>query len=95
MDIIKTIIGVAIVGLIVWVVWGWLKPTDYTGYFYYNPNDLSSNWQQPGLKSLDDCRIWVNSQVQRDYDGLYDYECGKNCKHDGRLTAAVCETTER
>jgi hypothetical protein len=88
------IVGLIVIILIAWLVWGWLKPATYTGYFYYDPSNLEKYSKQGGLESLDACRDWVSSQVARDFDGEYDYECGKNCKLDKAALIDVCETTE-
>lgn len=78
-----------------WAFFGWFKNDTWTGHFYYDPNNLENSWQQSGLKDINACRDWVSSQVYRDYDGEYDYECGKNCTVKDGFTVAVCETTER
>ena len=91
----KIIIGLLMIGLVVWLAWGALHPKSYTGFFYYNTNNLSQYWKQDGLKDLDACRGWVNMQITRDNDGVYDYECGRNCTFRQAYTAVVCEKTER
>lgn len=91
----KALIWIAFLGLGIWTISNWLKPATYTAYFYPSPTNLEISQQQGGLESLDACRSWINSQVAIDYDGNYDYECGKNCTYREGLSVAVCETTER
>lgn len=77
--------------------WGYnhfFRKYQWTGYFYYDTNDYDKYWRQSGLNSLDSCRGWVNSQVSRDYDGEYDYECGKGCRPSEVASVEVCKTTE-
>lgn len=100
-------IGSIVVVIIVLVIGFWLikgawniaseriNPPKWTGFFYYDPNDLDKYWEQDGLASLDDCRSWVNNQISRDYDGNYDYECGKGCRYESGLTVQVCKETHR
>jgi len=89
--------GAILVALIIgWLFFGWFKPAPvYTAYFYYDTSDLDKYWTQTGLADLDACRSWVNSQIIRDVDGEYDYECGKNCRYEDKYRSSICETTER
>lgn len=79
----------------------WNKASDffgqdeYTGYFYYDPSNLTQYWRQPGLISLDACIDWVNAQIPKDFDGYYDYECGVNCEYDLSADIDICDTTEQ
>lgn len=70
-----------------------INPPNWTGFFYYDPNDLNKYWAQDGFATADDCRSWVNNQVSRDFDGQYDYECGKGCRYESSLTVQVCKET--
>jgi hypothetical protein len=100
-------IGSIVVVIVVLVIGFWLikgawnfaseriNPPKWTGFFYYDPNDLDKYWTQGGLASLDDCRGWVNNQVSRDFDGSYDYECGKGCRYESSLSVQVCKETLR
>lgn len=82
--------------IIGWLFFGLFKPAPvYTGYFYYDTSDLGKHWTQSDLSSMDACRSWVNTQIAHDFDGDYDYECGRNCKYRPEMSIAVCETTER
>lgn len=102
-----SVIGSIIVVIVVLVVGFWLvrgawnivsdqiNPPKWTGFFYYDPNDLNKYWEQDGFATADDCRSWVNNQVSRDFDGQYDYECGKGCRYESSLTVQVCKETVR
>ncbi len=75
------IFGVIVLGIIGWFVWThYIYPPTWMATFYYNPGDLTQYWQTQGLSSVEQCRNWVNGQSIRDIDGVFDYECGKNCK---------------
>lgn len=87
-----------IVAVVLVANWGYnhfFKKPSWTGYFYYDLNDLDRHWKQSGLNSLDDCRNWVSDQTSRDFDGEYDYECGTGCRHDTSANIDICKTTER
>ena len=68
-----------------------LRGDSWIGFYYPDADNLIVHRQSPELKSLDDCREWVNTQI-RPRDN-YDYECGRNCKMEGELY--VCEETIR
>lgn len=91
---LKFILTIAFGMLVFWGISNLFNDDEYTGYFYYASPNFDVNWKQGGLKSLDSCRSWVNAQVVRDYDGVYDYECGKNCRVS-EYGIDRCETTER
>lgn len=92
----KGLIGLGVlVALVGWLFFGWFRAPVYTGYFYPQPYNYDNVVKQSGLVSLDACRSWVNTQVARDSDGEYDYECGKDCKLSGSGFVDRCKTTER
>tara|TARA_Y100000310_G_scaffold336457_1_gene421045 strand:+ start:3375 stop:3668 length:294 start_codon:yes stop_codon:yes gene_type:complete len=67
----------------------------WLGFYYPDEDNLTNHTQSPELKSLEECHVWVNSQVQiHDPSGSgYDYECGKNCKFDKDYGLYVCKET--
>lgn len=67
-------------------------PESYTAFFYYDPSNLNNYWQAE-VSSIEDCRDWVDSQVSRDFDGRYDYECGVNCEYDLNFQGYICDKT--
>lgn len=69
-----------------------LRKDTYIAFFYYDPSNLNAYWQAP-VGSIEDCRNWVNLQIERDYDGAYDYECGVNCLYDNGFQGYICEKT--
>ena len=91
----RAVLVLGIILLIGWFIFQPFKSSEYTGYFYYDMADNDNYWSQSGLKDIDACRSWINSQIPRDYDGRYDYECGKNCTYREDYKSVVCKTTER
>ena len=67
----------------------------WLGFYYPDENNLANHIQSSELKSLEECRAWVNSQVpiHNPSGSGYDYECGKNCKFDKDYELYVCKET--
>jgi len=65
------------------------------GFYYPDENNLTNHIQSPELKSLEECRAWVDSQVpiHNPSGSGYDYECGKDCKFDKDYGLYVCKET--
>ncbi|MBI2017452.1 hypothetical protein HYS92_00220 [Candidatus Daviesbacteria bacterium] len=91
-----SIFGVIVIIGLIW--WFFFRQADtWQGFYYPNAGDLTRDIKSPIYKSIDECRDWVDSMVDR-YNPSgegYDYECGKNCKIKDGMTILVCETTER
>lgn len=66
---------------------------DWTGVYYPNKDNIgdSSTWViQPRLKTLEDCRDWVDGMAKNNKN--FDYECARGCRNDSSgLT--VCKET--
>lgn len=79
-SIFSTLIMIAIV---YFVVSYFLKDDKWLGFYYPDGNDLQTYKVSRELKSVEECREWVE-QMQSKYnpnnDGSDDYECGKNCE---------------
>ena len=85
---------VIIVIVIIWLMG--LFNSKWTGFYYPNEGDLLNYKKSPELKSLDECRSWVNGMVNKyNPNGYgYDYECGKNCKlSDSGIDIYHCKET--
>lgn len=93
----RYLVGLAIlVAVIGYLFFGWFRESTYTGYFYPDVDNLDYSLKQSGLKDLAACQDWAKNQSLRDSDGLYDYQCGKNCQPSqtpGGLD--TCETIEK
>jgi len=92
----KNISGIIVVILIVagiWFFWGG-KET-WLGFYYPDENNLTNHIQSPELKSLEECRAWVDFQVpiHNPSGSGYDYECGRKCKFDKDYGLYVCKET--
>lgn len=70
-------------------------PDTWQGFYYPNEASLLSHIASPVFNSLEECRDWVDEQVQKyNPEGYgYDYECGRNCRPRKEFTALVCEET--
>jgi hypothetical protein len=93
------IIALILLGLFVWgcvAIWNWgfdkFGPKTYTAFFYHDTSDYD-NYISHEVKSIEDCRSWVAYQSARDFDGLYDYECGVNCRHEVGFSTMICKET--
>ncbi len=90
------IFKIIVVFIIIYFAFSFIFQKDvWIGFYYPDETDLTQNTQSPELKSLDECRNWVNSQVYLfNPSGYgYDYECGKNCKFDKNYQLYICEET--
>ena len=67
----------------------------WIGFYYPDENNLTEHIQSSDLKSLEECRAWVNSQVpiHNPSGSGYDYECGKNCNFDKGYGLYICKKT--
>lgn len=88
---------VKVVVAIVILVWAfqYYGGNNWIGFYYPNADDLTKNTQSSKLNSIEECRVWVNTQVSLynpNREG-YDYECGKNCRFDDGFY--VCKKTIR
>jgi len=80
---------------IVFILSGCNVGNKWTGFYYSDINkmDNENTWKvQPGLKSLEACREWVNS-VRKQGDN-YDYECGYDCKYNKNVGLTICKETK-
>lgn len=89
------LIGLLIIIGLVWFFF-FRQSNTWDGFYYPNEGNLTYSIQSPQFKTLEECRDWVDEQIQTyNPSGYgYDYECGKNCKYKDGLTVQVCETTE-
>lgn len=87
------LIVVAIIGFLIFTKF--IKNDTWQGYYYPNEGNLLNDIKSPIFKSLEECRDWVDVQVDRyNPSGYgYDYECGKNCKTKYGSTLLICEET--
>ena len=92
----KTIIATIIIITVVsaYFLFSSLRGESWIGFYYPDSFDLTDYVQSPELESIEECRFWVDSQINiHNPDGSgYDYECGKNCRFDG---VYICEATIR
>lgn len=96
MEKIKLSAGLLIIVLLV-LYFCFFKKETWVGFYYPDVSDLTKSIQSPTFKSLDECRVWVNSQVHL-YNPSgegYDYECGKNCRFDKDYQVYICKETIR
>ncbi len=79
-------------------IWWWNNHnTTWTGFYYPDAGNLYVYKKSPELKTIDDCRNWVDNMADtyNPYGADDDYECGKNCKLAEYSTDFYeCETTE-
>lgn len=71
------------------------KKDRWIGFYYPDYNNLINYTHSPELKSLEECRLWVENQVSI-YNSSgegYDYECGKNCDYESGSDLYICEET--
>lgn len=89
-------IKIVVVVVVVVVIFIFLGKNDkWLGFYYPDRNNLTSHIQSAEVDSLEECRVWVESQVSiYNPSGYgYDYECGKNCKLKKDWDIYVCEET--
>ncbi len=78
---------------------GWLGDmlgtTEWTGFYYPNKADLTVNTTSSPLRSLDECRQWVEGERVRMSipAGTDDYECGSNCQPPDGDMPRLCDET--
>lgn len=65
----------------------------YIWFYYPDKSDLSEYTQSPELKTIEECRNWVNWQWFIDW--IWDYECWYKCRYDTDYSMYICKTTER
>ncbi|PIR66500.1 MAG: hypothetical protein COU51_03635 [Parcubacteria group bacterium CG10_big_fil_rev_8_21_14_0_10_36_14] len=73
----------------------YLKEENWVGFYYPDKNNIANKNSvivQPGLKSIEDCRDWVQKQSEGNEN--FDYECGYRCSYDKALNITVCKKTE-
>lgn len=88
----NSVIGVLVfVVAVCWLLGDFKKDTWIPEFYPYGPDNLLINTEGPIGSSLEECRSWVALQAIKDADGVYDYECGKNCRSEGELL--ICEET--
>lgn len=79
---------------VLFVLVGCNNPDNWTAFYYPQKDDLSIYTKQSGLIDFEACRDYIwNLSEERDADGEYDYECGKNCELDLALETYICEET--
>lgn len=90
----------AVIGVlaVIYLAWKIIFPPTWIGFFYPDQNNLFDHKQSYELKSLEECRDWID-EMSSIYDpnntGMYDYECGKNCKlSDSGVGIYVCDETK-
>ena len=89
----KKIINLILLILLIIVIKKLFTRNIYIGFFYPDAQNLT-DWKRSGeLKSLEECRDWVYSQVSYYKDNSWDYECGKNCKYKSEFDIYYCEET--
>jgi len=86
---------ILIIAILVGVYFLFFNNEIWLGFYYPNENNLTEHIQSAELKSLEECRVWVDTQVPiHNPSGVgYDYECGKNCKFDKGYGLYVCKET--
>jgi hypothetical protein len=70
--------------------------SEYMGFYYPNADDLTYDIQGGPFKSLDECRDWVDGQMQvynPTGSRIDDYECGLNCRFDKEWDGYICKET--
>ena len=91
------------IGIVILIIIGFaaysvfFKPDVWIGFYYPNESDLTKNTQSSELASIEECRNWVDTQVQA-YNPTgegYDYECGRKCKFKNDWGMYVCKETLR
>lgn len=73
---------------------GIIKPS-WLGTFYFNKDNLTRYTINHELGSIDECRDWVEGQADlyNIPEGVWDYECGKNCKYKEDSQMYLCQET--
>lgn len=86
---------VLIIIVLVGVYWFFFNNETWLGFYYPDENNLTKYIQSSELKSLEECRAWVDSQIpiHNPSGSGYDYECGKNCRFDKNYRLYVCKET--
>lgn len=92
----KNLVILALFGLGIYFLWKTvLFPSKWIGFYYPDANDLTNSKQSPELKSLEECREWVDDVSNGRTDTGFDYECGKRCKPSKTGGIYVCDETVR
>lgn len=89
----KNLFKVALVGLLIYWIWGALKPDKWIGFYYPDADNLSNYRQSWELESYSECLEWVDDVSNGRTDTGFDYECGKNCKPNKEWGGYICEET--
>lgn len=76
----------------------WQSNHIWTGIFYPDKEKIDDQtaWRiSPPLRSLEECRQWVNSTYQ--LSDNYDYECGIGCRYDIKYKneTIICRETHK
>lgn len=74
-----------------------LFPDKWMGFYYPDENNLFKYTRSQELKSLEECKEWIDTQrVKFNPSGYrYEYECGKNCKpSDLGVNIYQCDETK-
>lgn len=84
------IIGIIIVGVVIWFAYSMLKPPQWYGiYESRTSNDLFSQ----KFDSKEDCSAWLEDK-REDPGAFTNYECGSDCtKPDRPLAVYECKDT--
>lgn len=94
-NVVVSIVLFIVIISFAWIIGNAFKKESWKGYYYPNSQDLLNYTESPVYSSLQECRNWVQSQVnQYNPSGSgYDYECGKNCELKEGYTSLVCDET--
>lgn len=68
---------------------------EWIGFYYPDENNLTVHIQSSEIKSLEECRNWVDAQISLNNPSGYgyDYECGRKCKFNKDYGLYVCKET--
>ena len=84
--------------LVVGVYFFFFKEDTWLGFYYPDKSDMSRHIKSSELKSLEECRSWVNVQFRKysesEPESEYDYECGRDCELE-TSGLYMCEETLR
>lgn len=89
-SMLKVILPIISVAVIIALFSGVFSPS-WIAFYYPDKDNLYTYKHSEPLKSLEECRIWV--QVAAAGNTKYDYECGKSCRYDKDFGGYICKET--
>ncbi len=83
--ILSAVFGIAVVVLLIYLGMKWQKNNDakypWIGSLFKIENEERSIRASERFKTLDDCRNWSQGRIQEALEGVWDYDCGTDCKY--------------